>query len=118
MRYQRAKNVAWRRIGAETVIVNLERRRMLAVNEAGGAVWDALAEGAPVWPGEAAPFLAELETEGVVERLAADDPEAGAASVPPGGIPTVVWREELNHFGACSFLPGQGGLCDSNPQSS
>ncbi len=48
MRYQRVKNVAWRRIGADTVIVNLGRRRMLAVNEAGGAVWEALARGAPV----------------------------------------------------------------------
>ena len=43
MPYQRVKNVAWRRIGDETVIVNLDRRRMLALNEAGGAVWDAFA---------------------------------------------------------------------------
>jgi hypothetical protein len=110
MRYQRVKNVAWRRIGGQTVIVNLGRRRMLAVNEAGGAVWDALAEEAPALPGEAGPFLADLEAEGVVERLAAD--EAGAAvAVPAGWAPTVVWREELQHFGGCAFLQGQGELC-------
>jgi hypothetical protein len=117
MRYQRAKNVAWRRIGEQTVIVNLGRRRMLAVNEAGGAVWEALAEGAPAFPGEAAPFLADLETEGVVERLGVD--EAGASpAAPPGWSPTVVWREELNHFGGCSFVAGQGDLCNQNPNMS
>jgi hypothetical protein len=118
MRYQRVKDVAWRRMGEETVIVNLARRRMLAVNEAGGAVWDALAEGASVLPGEAAPFLADLEAEGIVERLGVD--EAGAAvAVPPGWAPTVVWREELNHFGgACALLPAQGGPCSQNPSRS
>ncbi len=116
MSYQRIKNVAWRRVGDETVIVHLARRRMLAVNGAGGAVWEALARGASVLPGEAAPFLADLEAEGVVERL---EEEPGAA-VPlcAGGTPAVVWREELHHFGGCSFLPGQGDLCDQNPQNS
>ena len=110
MRYQRVKNVAWRRVGGETVIVNLGRRRMLAVNEAGGAVWDTLAAEGPVSPGEATAFLADLEAEGVVERVAAD--EAGAAvAVPPGAAPTVVWREELQHFGGCAFLQGQGDPC-------
>ena len=117
MRYQRAKDVAWRRIGEQTVIVNLGRRRMLAVNQAGGAVWDALAEGTPVLPEEAGPFLADLEAEGVIERLAAD--EAGAAAaVPFGGAATVVWREELHQFGGCSFMPGQSTLCDQNANMS
>ncbi len=118
MTYKRVKNVAWRRIGEETVILNLGRRRMLAVNEAGGAVWETLAKGTPVLPGEAAPFLADLEAEGVVERLAAD--EGGAAvAVPPGRAPTVVWREELHHFGVdCSFLAGTSDLCNQNPSAS
>jgi hypothetical protein len=116
MSYQRIKNVAWRRVGSETVIVNLGRRRMLAVNEAGGAVWEALASGASVLPGEAAPFLADLESEGVVERLTGE--EGASVSVSPGETPAVLWREELHHFGGCSFLPGQGDLCDQNPQNS
>jgi hypothetical protein len=116
MTYQRVKNVAWRRIGSETVIVNLGRRRMLAVNEAGGAVWESLVGGAPMSPGEAAPFLADLEAEGIVERADSGDDEA-AVAVPPGGAPTVLWREELNTFGAsCHFLSGGGGDCDQVPQ--
>jgi hypothetical protein len=115
MRYQRVKNVAWRRIGDETVVVNLGRRRMLALNEAGGAVWEALAGGGGVEPGEAAPFLADLEAEGVVERVADED---GAAVTVPG-TPTVIWREELHHFGGgCSLMPDQSPLCDQNPQIS
>lgn len=118
MRYQRVKDVAWRRIGGQTVIVNLGRRRMLAVNEAGGAVWEALAGSDPVLPGEAAPFLMDLEAEGVVERRAAD--EAGliaaeaAAAVPSDWVPAVVWREELLHLGACAFFPGQNEVCNAN----
>jgi hypothetical protein len=81
MRYQRVKNVAWRRIGEETVIVHLARRRMLAVNEAGGAVWESLAGGEAVAFGEAGPFLADLEAEGVVERLSAEG-EGPAVAVP------------------------------------
>jgi hypothetical protein len=118
MRYQRVKNVAWRRIGAETVIVNLGRRRMLAVNEAGGTVWEALAKGAAVSPGEAAPFLADLEAEGIVERLGDDGAGSAAVAVPPGPSPTVLWREELHNFGGCGFMPGQGDLCNTNPQNS
>ena len=118
MTYQRVKNVAWRRIGDETVIVNLGRRRMLAVNEAGGAVWDALAKGPAELPGDAGPFLADLEVEGIVERVPSD---AGAAGVltAAGCAPAVLWREELNHFGiGCGFLPAQGGLCQGNPNRS
>lgn len=116
MTYRRVKNVAWRRMGDETIIVNLGRRRMLAVNEAGGAVWDALAAGPAELPGEAAPFLADLEGEGIVERAPSD---AGAAGVAIAGAPSVLWREELNHFGVgCGFLPAQGGACQGNPNRS
>ena len=118
MSYQRVKNVAWRRIGSETVIVNLGRRRMLAVNEAGGTVWEALTGGAPVSPGEAEPFLADLEAEGVVERVVAGE-DGTAVTVPPGGAPSVLWREELSHFGLnCGFLPAGGGACQGNPNKS
>jgi hypothetical protein len=79
MRYQRVKNVAWRRIGDETVIVNLGRRRMLAVNQAGTAVWEGLAAGAAAGPGGVA-FLADLESEGVVEQVTGDEPNAGATA--------------------------------------
>ena len=118
MRYQRVKHVAWRRVGEETVIVNLGRRRMLAVNEAGGAVWDAVVAGVSALPGEATSFLADLEAEGIVERVAAEEAEVPVA-VFPDGAPTVLWREELNRFGGpCGLLPGGGGLCESSPSNS
>jgi hypothetical protein len=110
MRYQRVKNVAWRRIGQEMVVVNLGRRRMVALNEAGAEIWEKLAAGTAVAPGDGA-FLADLETEGVVEQVSGD--ESGAAD--PGsarGTPLVVWREALNHFGGCAFLPAEGDLCN------
>jgi hypothetical protein len=112
MTYRRVRNVAWRRIGDETLLVNLARRRMLAVNGAGGAIWEALAGGTAVSPGEAIAFLADLEAEGVVERVATE--EAGeAVPLSAGGAPTVVWREELNHLGgACAFYPAQGEPCN------
>ncbi len=115
MLYQRVKNAAWRRIGAETLVVNLGRRRMMALNEAGGAVWEALAAG-PVAAGEAAPFLADLEAEGVVERLAEGE---AIAPVAVAGAPAVLWREELHRFGTdCGFMPDQSEICNQGPQSS
>lgn len=115
MSYQRVKNVAWRRVGGEMLVVNLGRRRMLALNEAGGEVWEALARGGAVAASEADPFLADLLSEGVVERVA--DENGAALAVP--GTPTVIWREELHRFGgSCSMMSDQSPLCDQNPQSS
>lgn len=135
MTYVRSKGIAWRRIGGETVIVNLGRRRMIALNESGSAVWSAL-------PGEAgssedepakgpafradggealASFFADLETEGVLERDEAASPSA-AVGLPASlsdGPPAVVWREELNRFGgSCGLLPSQSPLCDQIPFNS
>jgi len=142
MPYQRVKNVAWRRIGDETVIVNLDRRRMLALNEAGGAVWDAFAAEAgggaaatrhmprdDQWaPGEdVAHFLADLEHEGVIERCEdggeADGDSVGdpfAIPLPQVSVPpAVVGREELQRFGgSCALLPVAGGICDQTPWGS
>jgi hypothetical protein len=66
--------------------------------------------------GEAGPFLEDLEAEGVVERLA--EPGEAATAPSPGGAPSVVWREDLHHFGGCSFMPAQGAPCEQNPQNS
>ncbi len=74
----------------------------------------ALASGGGVAEGEAAPFLQDLEAEGVVERVA--DGDGGAVTLP--GAPAVVWREELHRFGGCSFMPQESTLCDQNPQTS
>lgn len=132
--YRRGKGVAWRRVGGETVIVNLDRRRILALNETGGTLWQSFADsegggdgpatGVVVESGSASEvgdFLADLEREGVLERLDGVPSARGAAAlvVAAGPPPAVVWREELNRFGgSCGLLPGGGMLCDSSPQNS
>ena len=135
MQYRRAKNVAWRRIGGETVIVNLDRRRMLALNESGATVWDALAAdadraatgsltiGAVEPPDETGldRFLADLEKEGILER--ADGVPMALLAAAPARMgeapPAVVWREELHRFGgSCGMLPGQSDLCNAKPTAS
>jgi hypothetical protein len=135
MQYRRTKNVAWRRIGGETVIVNLDRRRMLALNESGAAVWDALAgesddKSPEPRPGSAEgeadderlnEFFADLEREGVLER--ADEVPvallAGAAARAVEAAPAVIWREELHRFGgSCAMLPTQSAICNQQPYSS
>jgi len=135
MQYRRAKNVAWRRIGGETVIVNLDRRRMLALNESGAAVWDALAEEAGRPSPEPRPgkdegetegerlneFFADLEREGVLVRAEGVPTAllAGASARAAGAAPAVVWREELHRFGgSCAMLPTQSAICNQQPYSS
>jgi hypothetical protein len=135
MRYRKTKNVAWRRIGGQTVVLNLDRQRMLAFNEGGTAVWDALVSGAegpaadatPIGPGGPPDaggldeFFADLEQEGVVERVAGVPVElvVDAACRASGTRPAVVWREELHRFGgSCAMLPAQSDFCNSRPTSS
>jgi hypothetical protein len=140
MQYRRAKNVAWRRIGGQTVVLNLDRQRMLALNESGAAAWDALDSGGEGPSAEAAAagaaaagaagpaegeglveFLADLLEEGVVERAEGVPMElvAAAAGRATGAPPAVVWREELHRFGgSCAMLPGESEFCNSRPTSS
>jgi len=130
MQYRRAKNVAWRRIGGQTVVLNLDRQRMLALNESGAAAWDALDSGGEGPAAEAAgppegeglvEFLADLLAEGVVERAEGVPMElvASAAGGATGVRPAVVWREELHRFGgSCAMFPGQSEFCNSRPTRS
>jgi hypothetical protein len=129
IRYRRADHIAWRRVGEETILVHLDRKRMLALNAAGGLVWEALAEPRDIVeiarvllgpPDEAGlrrveAFLQELGREGVL----GGDPPAGAP--PPGaapdstpGAPAIAWREAITPFaaGTCGLHPGQGGPCE------
>ena len=131
MKAKPATQVAWREIDGETVLVDLERSLMVAVNRPGGLVWRAIQEGAdldaaaraltPGAPAEgrrlAAEFLSQLEERGLVE----------AEGLPAGGgpeeplevsaelVPRVLWQEDLRSLvqqtASCGRLPSQGGQC-------
>jgi hypothetical protein len=134
--YTRSAHAAWRRIGEETVVINLATRRMVCLNGPAGALWDRLEGGADeaalaaaLAPGAAAAalstareFLAALEREGLV--VAAPAPTAAqtgdAGELPPGFVPPrLTWNEELLRFGgACGKFAGAGGACAGNPHQS
>ena len=128
MNVRRAGDVAWRRIGRETVVIHLTRRRMFGLNETGGRLWEALAEpvGLEELTGAADPdpavtaFLADLAAEGLVEidgPLLGGSAEPPATDVPPP--PRIEWREEVQRFaGHCAFFPGGSVLCDQHPFNS
>jgi hypothetical protein len=134
VRYARARQTAWRRIGDETVVINLESKRMVALNESGSVVWDALETGADLaalaarlgGDGAAADqvhgFVEALAAEGLVEEtgeeaaLADDAPRAHPGAFVP---PAIAWSEELLRFGgACNKYPDVSEFCNQLPKFS
>lgn len=117
--YRRVAHVAWRRIGRETVVLDLKSKRVYALNEVGGEVWDAMVtEGCLVaaTTGETAAFLAELAAHGVVEPAPAAGGVVEVGGARPGGEPPrVIWRDDVRSFGvSCLQTPIQGG-CQARP---
>jgi hypothetical protein len=129
MKAKPATQVAWREIDGETVLVDLKRSLMVAVNRPGGLLWRAIQEGAdldalagmltPDAPAEgrrlAGSFIAQLEGCGLVEseglgELADTGPDETAEHAP-----RVLWQEDLSSFvqqaASCGRLPSQGGQC-------
>lgn len=131
MKAKPGAHVAWREIDGETVLVNLQRNLMVAVNRGGGALWRAIQEGAdldavvrgltPEAPVEgrrlASEFLAQLEECGlvVVESLTPAGDAVSHPEAPSDLMPRVLWREDLRSFvqqaASCGRLPSQGGQC-------
>ncbi len=136
VKYRRARQTAWRTIADETVLLDLEHKRMYGLNPAAAAVWLALDDAgggggdqAFGEPGVAA-FLDELLALGLAEErrlTAADDPEPAAeppAAAPPDPgpdtlePPAILWREDVEQIaGTCAFFPSQNPLCDQVPFS-
>jgi len=126
-RLRRAPHVAWRRIGDETVVLDLKAKRAYGLNGPGGTLWQALVgfpDGgltarafSPSDP-ETRAFLAELAGLGLVEEEAVGSPDpptplSGGSS----GAPRVTWSDEIRAFGGtCGHIPGQGGGCNTFPQ--
>lgn len=134
VRYVRARQTAWRRIGDETVVINLESKRMVALNESGSVVWDALENGADLAAlaarlggddaaaGQVHGFVEALAAEGLVEQTGAA-PALGDEAPPahPGVFapPAIAWSEELLRFGgACNKYPDVSEFCNQLPKFS
>lgn len=109
--YRRAPQLAYRRLGDETVVLDPRGRSIFGLNDAGGAVLDALAEprsvatllGSDAKPqvsvlaADLAVFLERLVELGLLER---GEEIAGPASAAPSGAtisegPAVLWREPM-----------------------
>ena len=130
MTITRARDVAWRKIINETIVLHISRKMMYGLNQAGGEVWEALAEPADarrlLESGEATAvraFLADLAAEGlVVGELPGDDPGAESDVAREGSavIPRIEWREKIERIvaGACAKLPAQSPLCNQDPELS
>jgi hypothetical protein len=117
MGYRRSTHVAWRRVGGQTVVINLRTSSVLGLNESGGSLWEGLGEpGAPpLEPGDRATeeFLEQLRDEGIVESVTSVGGEGRACPVPPA----VEWRDQLQVFAAaCPPAPGIPA-CDQQPAS-
>lgn len=141
MKLRRAAHVAWRRVGDETVLIHLRKKRMYVLNPSGGFFWQTL-DGAH----DAEQMLSDLaldaplpddasdEVEAFIQRLRdAELVEDGSATRPardegkePDALPfpaktfvppAMIWQEEIRNFGqSCGFQ--QGGpdpLCTQVP---
>lgn len=137
MRLRRAGHVAWRRVGDETVLIHLQKKKIYVLNPSGGFFWHQL-DGSR----DASALLADLaleasersdaahrmesflehlreadlvETDGAAEEISAGAPAPDypfESFVPP----ELVWQEELRNFGAsCAFVSGQSDACTQIP---
>ncbi len=146
MKYRRARQTAWRNIAGETVLLDLEKKRMYGLNPAAANLWQALEAvadrgellcltsggGEPSFgEQEVAAFLAELLALGLVEERppAAESPAAGedgpgagenASPAPLEALepPAILWREDVEQIaGTCAMFPSQNPLCTQAPFS-
>ncbi len=143
MKYRRARQTAWRTIAGETVLLDLEGKRMYGLNPTAAALWLALetspgleallaaATGgrqASFGADEIATFVAELVELGLAEKRSEEEPPApvtaressGAGAELPAELepPAILWREEVEQIaGTCAFFPSANPLCDQVPFS-
>jgi len=117
MQLRLADNVAWREIDGETFVIDLKRKRMYGLNDAGGQVWRTLERGADLpWGHAVQGFVDEMLELGLLcgeaSRVEADP----AASETTPVLPRVVWREELRSFAfSCGRISGETPACEQVP---
>lgn len=141
MKYRRARQAAWRKIAGETVLLDLERKRMYGLNPVAGRLWQVLETAENLGDlrrrvvgdvatgfgnSEVEAFLTELvelglAVEGRGEPKAVEDGEPSVTLEEPEGdldAPAILWREEVEQIaGTCAFFPSQNPLCDQVPFS-
>ena len=133
MKYSRSKRTASRKIGGQTVVIDLEGRVVYGLNASAGAIWEAVAhagsaaEVAGIFEPAAQPSVVEQAVGGFLATLRAlglvcpaeDDtaaPHAGPAGPAPFATPEVLWHEPLTSFAqSCAMYAGTGEPCDSSP---
>ncbi len=140
--YQRSRHTAWRQIAGETVLLDLEKKKMYGLNPTTGFVWQSLETAADLdgmlaalAAGDATPalgrgdleaFLAELLELGLVhegdaledrsEDRPKDRPETATELPEALEPPCILWREEVEQIaGTCAFLPAMNPLCTQVP---
>ncbi len=119
MGWRRAPHTAWRRLGQEVVVIDLQSNVMYGLDDAGGCVWESLGEegaapSAPEGPAVAG-FLEELAQLGLVEGAGRAAPATPVQS-PAAASPRILWREQVQRFGgSCGLRPGQGTPCGGKP---
>jgi len=106
MYYRRAPNLAWRKVVDDTIVVDLEKRHVVGLNDAGAWVLEALeqprssAELAEALATDAVTtgdFLTSLTEAGVIEAVAAGPGESSLPVIDTArfAAPRVLWRETL-----------------------
>ncbi len=121
MQLKRAEGLAWRKLGDETIVINLEKKMMYGLNAEAGELWEALEAGLDLNADSRAAdesvtvFISDLLAEG----LASGDVPPSTGPVSSASGPRLLWKEEVQQFaGGCGFQAGQGGICDNAPLSS
>ena len=135
MGLRRARHVAWRRIGDETVLIHLKTKRIYVLNPSGGFFWHSL-DGArgtdeilDCMAVAELPTSAVNELDGFWEKLAdaelveksepSDSPADGNDRAYPLSSfvpPELVWQDQLRNFGqSCANHGGEGPICDAAP---
>lgn len=121
-----APQLAWRAVAGEVVVVDLRNNLMVALNGAGGVLWEAcqrprevveLSKAAGLPLVEVEGFLATLWERGLVVAAPGPAEPLPAIPVPQGELPRVLWTEQLQSFAAasCAQLPNQSPICDQVP---
>lgn len=137
-KYRRARQTAWRTIADETVVLDLEGKRMYGLNPAAGVVWQALDEAEDsgvllrLIAGDRPPTFGEPEIAAFINELVAlglaeeQQRTAGAGTVELPIIelpeeldpPAIAWCEDVEQIaGTCAFFPSTSPICNQVPFS-